>query len=70
MSNNNDREKVLATVAAIVIDFTNRKPDAMVLMDGGTDSRKRLYQMKVSNHIKEISKNGSFLVNTPSMRHY
>lgn len=44
-TNNQDREKVLATVAAIVIDFLENFPDAWIYVKGSTPARTRLYQM-------------------------
>jgi hypothetical protein len=48
VSNNMDREKVLATVAAIVVDFTASIPHAVIFAEGNTPSRNRLYQMGIS----------------------
>jgi hypothetical protein len=48
VSNNMDREKVLATVAAIVVDFTAAIPHAVIFAEGNTPSRNRLYQMGIS----------------------
>jgi hypothetical protein len=53
-SNNNDREKVLATVAATVIQFTNDHPDAIIFIEGSTLGRTRLYQMGITKFWEEI----------------
>jgi len=42
-SNNSDREKVLATVAATVIQFTDDHPEAIIYIEGSTPARTRLY---------------------------
>jgi hypothetical protein len=48
VSNNRDREKILATVAAIVVHFTAEIPHAVIFAEGSTVSRTRLYQMGIS----------------------
>ncbi|MBX2923236.1 MAG: hypothetical protein KF746_13635 [Chitinophagaceae bacterium] len=53
-SNNKDRQKVLATVAETVIDFTLHHPDAFVFAQGSTPSRTRLYQMGIAAFYKKI----------------
>ncbi len=50
ISNNQDRTKILATVAFAVLDFTNKYPDMMVYAEGSTPSRTRLYQMGISSN--------------------
>jgi hypothetical protein len=57
VSNNNDSRIVLATVAATVLDFTMHYPKAMVVAQGSSRSRTRLYRMGITNHWKEISIN-------------
>lgn len=47
-SNNNDRNKVVATVAFTVIEFIKHYPDVLVLAKGSTSSRTRLYQIGIS----------------------
>lgn len=54
-SNNSDRDKVLATVAATAIDFTNKFPDAIIYTEGSTPARTRLYQMGITHNLEEIS---------------
>jgi hypothetical protein len=54
VSNNRDREKILATVANIVIEFTTHFPDIMVHAQGSTPARTRLYQMGITAHWDEI----------------
>lgn len=53
-SNNGDREKILATIAHIVLDFTAHFPDVMVYAQGSTASRTRLYQIGIANNFDEI----------------
>ncbi len=48
ISDNKDREKILATVAATIIEFTSYFPDVMVYAKGSTPSRTRLYQMGIA----------------------
>ena len=54
ISNNADREKVLATVAATVTDFMVNNPDAIIIASGSTASRTRLYQMGITKILDEI----------------
>ena len=55
VTNNNDSRKVLATVAAIVHDFTLRYPGAWIIAKGRTHSRTRLYRMGITNNWQEIT---------------
>ena len=43
-TNNGDRDKVLATVAFIALDFTDQFPNARIAVEGSTPARTRLYQ--------------------------
>ncbi|HZE84352.1 MAG TPA: hypothetical protein VE035_08575 [Puia sp.] len=52
-SNNGDRDKVLATVAFTVFDFTNKYPDAQIIAEGSTSARTRLYQMAIADNLLE-----------------
>lgn len=54
ISNNEDSEKVLATVVATVYAFTDKYPDAFVYATGSTKARTRLYRMGISNFLTEI----------------
>lgn len=53
-SNNGDREKILATIAHIVLVFTERFPDIMVYAQGSTPSRTRLYQIGIASNFNQI----------------
>ncbi len=55
VTNNQDREKVLATVANTVITFTQRHPKAYVYIEGSNAVRTRLYQMAISKYFSELS---------------
>lgn len=45
VSNNGDIDRVLATVAAIVIDFTDDFPDSLIYGTGSNPVRTRLYRI-------------------------
>lgn len=57
ISNNNDTEKVLATVAEIVATFIEKYPNAQVYAKGSTETRTRLYQMGISKNLEAIKEN-------------
>jgi hypothetical protein len=48
ISNNGDKDKILATIAATVLEFLSRFPDAMIYALGSTMARTRLYQMGIA----------------------
>jgi hypothetical protein len=54
-SNNADRDKVLATVAATVLDFMKTHPGAAIFAIGSTTSRTRIYQMGIARTWNEIT---------------
>lgn len=54
ISNNADRDKVLATVASSVLDVTNHFGNVAIYAKGSTPARTRLYQMGINANIKEI----------------
>ncbi len=53
-TNNDDRDKVLATVAFTVFDFMEYHPGAIIFAEGSTPARTRLYQMGISENLTEI----------------
>jgi hypothetical protein len=55
VSNNADRDKVLATVGATVTDFMEVHPQSIVIAAGSTPSRTRLYQMGIVKVLDEIN---------------
>jgi len=54
VTNNGDSEKVLATVASTLYEFTNRFPEAMIFATGSTKARTRLYRIGITNNIDLI----------------
>jgi len=54
-SNNHDRDKVMATVAAAVMEFINHYPKSTIIAKGSTPSRTRLYQMGIYANWSEIN---------------
>jgi hypothetical protein len=56
ITNNKDRDLVLATVANTIIDFTNYYGNHYIFASGSTPARTRLYQIGISGIWEEISK--------------
>ena len=54
VTNNADIEKVLGTVAAIVVEFTRQFEDAIIYAEGSTLARTRRYQMGINKLWNEI----------------
>jgi hypothetical protein len=48
VSNNEDADTVLATVAVIVLDYTTHYPHAVIYASGSTTARTRKYQMGIN----------------------
>lgn len=55
ISNNGDRNKILATVAYTVEIYLNKYPDRWVYFRGSTEERTRLYRMAVGINLEELS---------------
>lgn len=55
-TNNGDRDKVLATVASTVLEFTEKHGQLVVAAEGVTPARTRLYQMAIRANLEEIEK--------------
>ena len=53
VTNNNDREKILATVGVTLYSFFSKKHYTMVYAKGSTRARTRLYQMGISMILDE-----------------
>jgi len=55
ISDNGDRDKILATVVACLFSFFKYNPKAWVYTYGSTPARTRLYRMGISNHLEETT---------------
>ncbi len=55
ISNNGDGDKVLATVAGIISDFTGVYMGAAVFIQGSTSARTRRYQMGINKFWEQIN---------------
>lgn len=53
-NDNKDRNKILATVAAAVYEFSSCYPDKLVFFCGTTPDRTRLYRMALSINYEEL----------------
>ncbi len=69
ISDNQDRDKILATVVNSVYKFSEHHPKAMIYVTGSTDARTRLYRMVIAKYfdalseifdIKGVTQNGIF----------
>jgi len=54
ITNNNDSQKVLATVVSTLYVFTNKHPNHWVYATGSTTARTRLYRMGITSNLEEI----------------
>jgi hypothetical protein len=55
ITNNNDIEKVLATIAASIFVFFENYPNANIYIEGSTRLRTRLYRIAISNNLDELT---------------
>lgn len=55
VSDNQDSEKVLATVVSAIYAFTDRHMDAWVFAEGSTEARTRLYRMGISKYFEKVT---------------
>lgn len=54
VSGNKDADKVLSTVASLVLKFTEHYPDAVIFVQGSSPARTRRYQMGLCKYWDEI----------------
>jgi hypothetical protein len=54
ISNNGDRNKILATIAFAVDIYLNKYPDRWVYFRGSTQERTRLYRMAIAINLEEL----------------
>jgi hypothetical protein len=55
ISNNGDRNKILATVARMIEQYTILYPERCIYIKGSTIERTRLYRMAIGNNLAELS---------------
>lgn len=55
ISDNGDRNKVLATVAFAVEIYLNKYPEKWIYFKGSTEERTRIYRMAVGLNLEELS---------------
>ncbi|SKC66197.1 DUF6934 family protein [Ohtaekwangia koreensis] len=54
VTDNKDSDKVMASVAAAVMTFTDHRPETLVFAQGSTAVRTRYYNMVIAYHYKDI----------------
>jgi hypothetical protein len=55
ISDNGDRNKILATIVDVVLAYTIKYPDRQIFFTGSTQERIRLYRMAVGLNLAELS---------------
>ena len=55
ISNNGDRNQILATVASATFIFSEHHPSALIYIEGSTPSRTRLYRIGIASYFEDIS---------------
>jgi hypothetical protein len=55
ISDNGDRNKILATIVKAIVIYTDKYPHRMIYFRGNTQNRTRLYRMAVGLHLEELS---------------
>lgn len=56
VSDNGDRNKILATIFYVVDAYTKKYPERWIAFRGSTKERTRLYRMAVGINLEELSK--------------
>jgi hypothetical protein len=56
ISDNGDRNKILATVVNVVDDYTKKYPERWIIFSGSTKERTRLYRIAVGINLEELSR--------------
>jgi len=56
ISDNGDRNKILATVVNVLDDYTKKYPERWIIFSGSTKERTRLYRMAVGLNLEELSR--------------
>lgn len=56
VTNNGDSQKILATVASTLFEFTKHYPEASIIAVGSTLARTRLYRIGITNNLEAIEK--------------
>jgi hypothetical protein len=54
ISDNGDRNKILATILQVVKAYTNKFPERYVIFKGSTEHRTRLYRMAIGLNLEEL----------------
>lgn len=54
ISNNGDRDKILATVCQAMFLYLEKYPNRIIYFRGSTIERTRLYRILINNNIKEF----------------
>ncbi|MEO8404929.1 MAG: hypothetical protein ABI480_10045 [Chitinophagaceae bacterium] len=64
ISNNDDRDKILATIVKAIDIYTIKYPDRLIYFSGSTKERTRLYRMAISVNFEKLSEKFEIMVKT------
>jgi hypothetical protein len=79
ISNNDDRDKILATIVDAILIFTKSNPSAVIFATGSTPARTRLYQISITKNLEEaktlfkifgIFEDGTWEIFTPNKNYF
>lgn len=54
VSDNKDTDRIMQTVAEIILSFTREDPERIIFATGSTPARTRLYQRYLSRNVKQV----------------
>lgn len=70
ISNNGDRNKILATILKVVDTYTCAFPERWIYFQGSTEHRTRLYRMAITLNFEELSTMFEIYVDTTGQKEF
>jgi len=70
ISNNGDRNKILATLAKVIELYTDKYPERWIYFRGSTKERTRLYRMAIGINLEELSEKFEIYVEVDSKNEF
>jgi hypothetical protein len=70
VSDNGDRNKILATLAKVIDQYTRKYPERSIYFRGSTKERTRLYRMAVGLNLEELSEKFEIFVEVDNVAEF